>query len=131
MRSQYQLNHTISDADAFEICFRKPERLPIFKLALYRKIDGVEEPLEELLEDPHSELFVNIAGVTKVVAIFRDGEPLKFVYKSYIKALNNMQAMDLEMPSNDVPTTLKKLVKRYFKKLEYPFGTGPKCSGCN
>ena len=44
-------------------------------------MEGLEEPLEEFLEDPHSELFINIFGVTKIVAVFRDGEPLKIVYK--------------------------------------------------
>ena len=86
--------------------------------------------MEELLEDPHSELFVNIIGVTKIVAIFRDGEPLKAVYKQYIRSLHSMQAMDIEMSETERPTTLKKLVKRYFAKIEHPFGTGPKCSGC-
>ena len=110
---------------------RSLTQTPLFKLALYRKIDGVDETLEELLEDPHSELFINIFGIVKITAIFREGEQLKTVYKNYIKSLHNMQAMDLEMPEGERPTTLKKLVKRFFTKMEFPFGTGPTCSGCN
>ena len=89
----------------------------------------MDTPIEEVLEDPHSELFVNISGLSKIQAMFRD-DSLKPVYKKYIKALHNMQAMDLEMPDDERPTTLKKLFKRYFTKMEHPFGTGPLCSGC-
>ena len=38
--------------------------------------------------------------------------------------------MDLEMPDDERPTTLKKVIKRFFTKNEWPYGTGPKCSGC-
>lgn len=123
------MNNTISDQDAFEICFKKQERLPLFKLSLQRTIEGLDQPIEELLEDPHSELFVNISGICKIVAIFGD-DHLKPVYRKYVKALHNMQAMDLEMPEDERPTTLKKLVKRYFTKMEHPYSTGPLCSGC-
>ena len=119
----------MSPQNAFDICFKAPERLPLFKVKLIRQIEGLEESIEELLEDPHSELFVNISGVTKVTAVFRD-DSLKPVYKQYVRALHFMQGMDLEMPQSDRPTTLKKLIKRYFVKIEHPYGSGPRCSGC-
>ena len=54
MRDLIQLNWAISDDDAFEICFNPAERLPLFKLALYRKAPEQEDPVEQLLEDPMS-----------------------------------------------------------------------------
>ena len=120
------MNTAMSDADAFEICFKKTERLPLFKLALHRKVEGQEETAEQTLEDPHSELFVNLYGVVRIVVVFREGQQqLRVVYKEYIKQLHNLQAMDLEMSERERPTTLKKLMKRYFTKMEQPFGTGP------
>ena len=44
-------------------------------------VDGMKEPVEEVLEDPISELFINIADVVRITAIFKDGESLKTVYK--------------------------------------------------
>lgn len=38
--------------------------------------------------------------------------------------------MDLEMPGDERPTTLKKLIKRYFNHLEEPFRQAKVCSGC-
>ena len=83
------MNPAISAQDAFEICFRKTERHPLFRLSLQRKVEGVDEPLEEVLEDPHSELFVNVSGVVKITAVFRD-DLLRPVYRGYIKALHDM-----------------------------------------
>jgi hypothetical protein len=54
MREVIQLNWTISDDDAFEICFNISERYPLFKLALYRTEVGIDDPVEQLLEDPMS-----------------------------------------------------------------------------
>ena len=102
----------------------------MFKLAIYRKIVGSVDPEEELLEDPHNEMFVNIAKATKISAIFRFGDPLKVVYKQYIKKLHDMQSMDLEMPADERPTTLKKLIKRHFTNLDEPFRQSKQCSGC-
>ena len=72
MRNLIQLNSEISDTDAFEICFGKTERKPLFKLVLYSYTYGIDEATEETLEDPHSELFINIAGVARVIAVFRN-----------------------------------------------------------
>ena len=71
MRDFIQLNWTISDDDAFEICFNTSERHPLFKLALYRTEEGIDDPVEQLLEDPMSEIFVNFKNVSKIAAVFR------------------------------------------------------------
>lgn len=71
MRDLVQLSWAITDDDAFEICFNPAERLPLFKLALYRSDPNQEDPVEQLLEDPMSELFVSLVGLKKVNAVFR------------------------------------------------------------
>ena len=35
------------------------------------------------------------------------------------------------MPTSERPTTLKKLIKRYFTRFEHPYQAGPTCSGCS
>ena len=115
MSSEIQLNHSISHEDAF----KKPERHPLFKLKLTKKVQGQEEPIEFYLVDPHSDQLVTISELTKITAVFRD-DHFKPIYQQYYKVLQNMQVADLEMPENE----------RFFAKFDHPFGCGPKCSGC-
>jgi len=42
-----------------------------------------------------------------------------------------MQSLDIEMPTDEKPITLKKLVKRHFKELEELSLTKEVCSGCD
>lgn len=76
--------------------------------------------------------FVAMAGLQKVTAVFRPfaSNLVKSVYAEYLQELHNMQSMDVEMPADEKPTTLKKLLKRYFKVLDDPMAPPDPCSGC-
>ena len=94
MRTQFLLNSTLSDTDAFQICFKMTERHPLFKLQVTRATLGPDgKPIEESLEDPHSETFINVSDVKSLKCIFSgqaNSDALKPVYKDYIHALHQM-----------------------------------------
>jgi hypothetical protein len=41
-----------------------------------------------------------------------------------------MQSIDVEMPSDEKPATLKKLIKKMFKNHDDPAWPSEPCSGC-
>jgi hypothetical protein len=92
---------------------------------LTRKLDGEgdngESMEDEELTDPMSQQFINISAITRVRAIFRNEcDRLSVVYSDYLKSLHSMQSMDLELPDNERPTTLNKLLKRHYKVVDDP-----------
>ena len=85
----------VSDEDAFQICFAVKERRALFKLHFYRQDpegDAIDEPVEEILDNPHDTMFTHLEDVTKITAVFSKEVAKYFmpVYQKYIRALHDM-----------------------------------------